>query len=74
MIDKGLDRILIGFFGMTGMAILIYAGTQTMPLSDRLMAILIGVGGLVWAIARILSWKSRLAKINGGMNSPDLVV
>ena len=62
MLDKGLDRMLVGFFGATGMAILIFAGTQTMPLADRLLAITFGLVGLVWVLARVLSWKSRQAE------------
>ncbi len=62
MLDKGLDRMLVGFFGTTGIAILVFAGTQAMPLSDKLMAILFGVGGLTWALVRVLSWKFRQAE------------
>ncbi len=62
MIDKGLDRVLVGFFGTTGIAILILAGTQTMPLTDRLMTIIFGLGGFGWASVRVLSWKSRQAE------------
>ena len=62
MTDKGLDRMLVGFFGTTGMAILIFAGTQTMLLPDRLLAIAFGLVGLVWVLARVLSWKSRQAE------------
>jgi hypothetical protein len=62
MLDKGLDRILMGFFGITGIVILIFAGTQAMPLSDKLMTILFGVGGLGWALVRVLSWKFRHAE------------
>ncbi len=61
MIDRGLDRMLVGFFGITGIAILVFAGTQAMPLSDKLMAILFGVGGLTWALVQVLSWKFRQA-------------
>jgi amino acid permease len=62
MIDKGLDRMLVGLFGTTGMAILIFAGTQTMPLADRLLTIAVGLVGLVWVLVRVLSWKSRQAE------------
>ena len=62
MTDKGLDRMLVGFFGTTGMAILIFAGTQTMPLTDRLGTIAFGLVGLVWVLVRVLSWKSRKAE------------
>jgi len=62
MTDKGLDRMLVGFFGTTGMAILIFAGTQPMLLPDRLLTIAIGAIGLVWVLARVLSWKSRQAE------------
>lgn len=62
MLDKGLDRMLVGFFGITGIAILVFAGTQAMPLSDKLMAILFGLGGFVWASARVLLWKFRHAE------------
>ncbi len=62
MTDKGLDRMLVGFFGTTGMAILIFAGTQTMPLSDKVLTIVVGLVGLVWVLARVLSWKSRQAE------------
>jgi hypothetical protein len=62
MIDKGLDRTLVGFFGITGMALLIFAGTQRMPFDNRLGAIAFGLVGLVWVLVRILSWRSRYAK------------
>ena len=74
MLDKGLDRMLVGFFGITGIAILVFAGTQAMPLSERLMTILFGVGGLVWASVRVLSWKFRLAKMNGGPSQAEVAV
>ena len=62
MIDRGLDRMLAGFFGITGIAILIFAGTQTMPFTDKLMAILFGLGGFVWASVRVILWKFRHAE------------
>ena len=62
MIDNGLDRILVGFFGTTGMALLIFAGTQTMPLADRFLTIAFGLVGLVWVLTRVLSWKSKQAE------------
>ena len=62
MLDKGLDRMLMGFFGITGIAILVFAGTQTMPLADKLMTILFGLGGFGWASVRVLSWKFKHAK------------
>jgi len=75
MLDKGLDRILVGFFGITGIVILIFAGTQAMPLSDKLMTILFGLGGLVWASVRILSWKFRQSnKMNGETSQAEVTV
>jgi hypothetical protein len=57
MKDKGLDRMLAGFFGTTGIAILVFAGTQTMPLADKLGAIAFGLVGIGWVLVRVLSWK-----------------
>jgi hypothetical protein len=57
MKDKGLDRMLVGFFGITGIAILAYAGTQTMPLADKLGTIAFGLLGIGWVLVRALSWK-----------------
>jgi len=57
MLDKGLDRMLVVFFGITGIGILVFAGTQIMTLSDKLGAILVGLVGVIWALVRVLSWK-----------------
>jgi predicted acyltransferase len=57
MNDKGLDRMLVGFFGITGIAILAYAGTQTMPLADKLGTIAFGLLGIGWVLVRVLSCK-----------------
>ncbi|MFC1904918.1 hypothetical protein ACFLXT_04065 [Chloroflexota bacterium] len=64
MIDKGLDKILVGFFGTVGMAILIFVWTQPMPLTERLLTIAFGAIGLLWASIRVLSWKSRPAEMS----------
>ena len=62
MKDNGLDRMLVGFFGTTGIAILIFAATQTMPLAERLGVVAFGLVGFVWVLVRVLSWKSRQAE------------
>ena len=63
MKDNGLDIMLVGFFGTTGIAILIFAATQTMPLAERLGVVAFGLLGLIWMLVRVLSWKSRQAQI-----------
>ncbi len=59
MIDKGLEKLLMGFFGIGGITILILAWAQPMPLPERMMTISIGAIGIVWVLARLLSWRSR---------------
>ncbi len=74
MIDRGLDKLLMGFFGTAGMAILIFAGTQPMPLPERMMAMVIGAIGLVWLLVRALSWRSGVAKVSVAESQAEVEV
>lgn len=53
MIDIGLDRSLVGFFGITGMGLFILAWTRTMTLADKLGAIAFGLVGILWVLVRM---------------------
>jgi hypothetical protein len=46
MIDKGLDKLLMVFFGVSGITILILTWAQPMLLADKLLTIFIGSIGL----------------------------
>jgi len=58
MRDKALDIFLIVFFGMAGMAVLILAWTQPMPVSERILTTSAGSIGLLGALIWALMFKS----------------
>ena len=74
MLDKGLDKLLMGFFGTGGITILILAWAQPMPLPERMIAIIIGAIGIVWVLIRALSWRSGLAKVSVAESQAEVEV
>lgn len=58
MIDKTLDRFLIGLFGTGGATILALAWVQPMPLSERILTTVIGATGILWVSIRLLRLRS----------------
>lgn len=61
MIDKTLDRFLIGLFGTGGATILALAWVQPMPLSERILTTVIGATGILWVSIRLLRLRSLTA-------------
>jgi len=55
--DKALDIFLIVFFGMAGIAVLILAWTQPMPVSERILTTSAGSIGLLWALIQTIVFK-----------------
>ena len=58
MRDVALDIFLMVFFGMAGMAVLILAWMQPMPVSERILSTSVGSIGLLVALIRTLMFKS----------------
>ena len=56
--DKGFDIFLTVFFGMTGIAVLILAWIQPMPVSERILTTSAGSTGLLLALIQALVFKS----------------
>jgi hypothetical protein len=60
MKDIGLDRFLMVFIGVPGLMSCVLAWVQPMDVSERILAITIGVMGVTWALIRGLSLKSSI--------------
>ena len=56
--DKSLGIFMVVFFGMAGIAVLIIAWTQPMPVSERILSTSAGSIGLLVALIRALMFKS----------------
>lgn len=62
MRDKSLDIFLMVLIGMPGIAILVVACTRPMLMTERILAISIGLAGLFWVFTRALLLKSMPAE------------
>ena len=58
MRDEAFDIFLIVFFSMAGIAVLILAWTQPMPVSERIMSTFAGLIGLLVALIRTAMFKA----------------
>lgn len=57
MIDKSLDRFLMVFFGISGIAILMLVWLRPTPGSERILATFIGSIGLFVGLFRVIQRK-----------------
>ncbi len=74
MMDKGLDKLLMGFFGTGGITILILAWAQPMPLPERILATAVGAMGLLGVLIRVLLLRSGLAKVSVAESQAEVEV
>lgn len=57
--DKSLSKILIGLFGISGIAIVVFACLRPMPDAERIITILVGTIGLAVASVQSMRLKNR---------------
>ena len=57
--DKIKGIFIVAFFGMAGIAVLITAWTQPMPVSERILSTFAGSIGLLIALIRTLILRTR---------------
>lgn len=64
MRDKSLDVFMMVLFGISGMAVLLLTWLGTILESERIMATLVGSGGLIVALTRVLMLKRSAGRID----------
>ena len=64
MVDKGLQILVMAIFTVLGIAILVLAWAQQMPLGERILVTFVSLVGFSWVIARTILMKSAEAKSN----------
>ena len=74
MRDKGLDTFMMVLLTVSGIAILVMAWAQPMSLPERIGATFIGLIGLSWLLARLVSFISTRSKIDVRKQLPDVEV
>jgi membrane protein implicated in regulation of membrane protease activity len=70
--DRSLDIFLMVLFGMGGIAILVLAWVQPMPLPERILTTLFASVGLFWVLYRALSLISLRTKIDIGKDLSEV--
>jgi hypothetical protein len=58
MVDKVLQIFIMVLFSVLGIAILVLAWVQPIPLAERIITTFVGLVGLSWVMLRVLRIRS----------------